>query len=71
MFGNGGKSHRIHFKYGSRRNQVADGPEENGELAKIVDRGGVKKDKVWFRKHGRKAFQRQLSAISRQITFSP
>jgi hypothetical protein len=51
MLRNGGKTHGVHFEDGGRRNQVADGPEEDGKLPEIIDRGSVKKNEVWFSEH--------------------
>ncbi len=66
VLGNGREPHRVHLKDGSRRNQVADGPEKDGKLPKIIHRRGVKKDQIRFGEHRRKAFQQQRSGFSRQ-----
>jgi hypothetical protein len=38
VLGNGRESNRVHLENRGGRNQVTDGPEEDGKLAEVIDR---------------------------------
>ncbi len=48
-----GKAYRIHLKNRGGRNQIADRPEKDGNLAKIIDRRSMQENQVRIGKHYR------------------
>jgi hypothetical protein len=50
IFRDGGEPERVHFKYGSGGDDIANGPEHDWPFAKIIDARRMEQNQIWLMK---------------------